>query len=758
MSSDPIEKSSMSDFEILKQLGKGAFGSVFLVKRKADNNIYALKSVIMDKLKKKEQENSLNEVRILASIRHPNIIGYKEAFWDEKTQSINIVMEYANEGDLQHKIEQYKKENRFFEENIIWSYSIQMVEGLKALHDEKIMHRDLKSANIFLFNNKICKLGDLNVSKVVKNKMLYTQTGTPYYASPEVWKDKPYSYKSDLWSIGCVIYELCNFRPPFRGRNMDELFSKVCKGETERINKIYSDDLWEMIKMLLRVDPNKRPSCEQFLNCKLIKKKMMEIEGEFDRNVNFNGSNNVLLNSIKINNIREISKKLPKMKNYSNADSMQDYFNEEEGKGSFKGNNSQNNGSRNSENVQKIKNDTKKRPQTGKNIRKNYVLEEPKNKINIKIVKNNNHHQNNNNNNYNNIQQNYNNNQNNNNNHINQNSNNSNNKNNNNNYINQNSNINKNDNNKINKNSNNNNQMKKGSGSHKNIRKQENKSNNEKKERARTPLLNNHNRYNIENRMIKKPIHINIINNNNKYERHTTDDNRNRRRELEHDSKRVLNTEKKIPQRQNIRPLSSNLTNNRKVIKPMNINKEKGKKTQNVKVQRPLSSNPNIQKKYNTNIEHQKKIINHNYPINNNNNKIKKRPVSSNPISSNNKNIHLKNNNIKKDNYNSRDKKILNDPDVRMMMGPYKVRENNKMKGNFNMNSAIISNNQNGFLKRNIHPVNVININNNVDNNTNNIIINNPKMQQPIINNYYSINTNNQSNAPVKVINVYNQN
>ena len=750
MSSEPVEKSSMSDFEILKQLGKGAFGSVYLVKRKEDNNIYALKSVVMDKLKKKEQENSLNEVRILASIRHPNIIGYKEAFWDEKTQSINIVMEYANEGDLQHKIEQYKKENRFFEENIIWSYSIQMVEGLKALHDEKIMHRDLKSANIFLFNNKICKLGDLNVSKVVKNKMLYTQTGTPYYASPEVWKDKPYSYKSDLWSIGCVIYELCNFRPPFRGRNMDELFSKVCKGETERINKIYSDDLWEMIKMLLRVDPNKRPSCEQFLNCKLIKKKMMEIEGEFDRNVNFGGSNNVLLNSIKINNIREISNKLPKMKNYSNVDYMRDYFNEEEGKGSFKGNNSQNDGSRNNENVQKIKNDSKKRPQTGKNIRKNYILEEPKNKINIKIVKNNNNNENNNNN-YNDIQQNYNNN------HNNQNHNNYNNKNYNNNHNNQNYHNYQNDNNKNNKKSNNNNQLKKGSGSHKNIRKQENNSNNDKKERARTPLLNNHNRYNIENKMIKKPIHINIVNNNNKYERHTTDENRNRRRELEQNSKRVLNTEKKMSQKQNIRPLSSNITNNRKVIKPMNMNKEKGKKTQNVKVQRPLSSNLNNQKKYNTNIEHQKKIINHNYPINNNN-KMKKRPVSSNPISSNNKNIHLKSNNIKKDNYNTRDKKMLNDPDVRMMMGPYKVRENNKMKGNFNMNSAIISNNQNCFLKRNIHPVNVININNNVDNNTNNIIINNPKMQQPIINNYYSINTNNQSNAPVKVINVYNQN
>ena len=112
--SNPISTSQISDFQIIKQLGKGAFGSVYLVKRKEDNLIYALKSVIMDKLKKKEQENSLNEVRILASIRHPNIIGYKEAFYDEKTHSINIIMEYANEGDLQHKIEQYKNENRFF--------------------------------------------------------------------------------------------------------------------------------------------------------------------------------------------------------------------------------------------------------------------------------------------------------------------------------------------------------------------------------------------------------------------------------------------------------------------------------------------------------------------------------------------------------------------------------------------------------------------------------------------------------------------
>ena len=200
---------TLSDFKIEKILGRGSFGSVFLVTRKKDNKIYALKTVILEKLSKKEQENSVNEVRILASINHPNVIGYKEAFWNDKESSLNIVMEYADDGDLQTKIQKMKKEGTQFSENLIWSYAIQMIEGLKALHDKKIMHRDLKSANIFLVKDKHqCKLGDMNVSKVIKDKVLLTQTGTPYYASPEVWNDEPYSYKSDLWSIGCANHSL----------------------------------------------------------------------------------------------------------------------------------------------------------------------------------------------------------------------------------------------------------------------------------------------------------------------------------------------------------------------------------------------------------------------------------------------------------------------------------------------------------------------------------------------------------------------
>ena len=268
----------MSDFKIEKILGKGSFGNVYLVTRKKDKKIYAIKTVILEKLNKKEQENSVNEVRILASVNHPNVIGYKEAFWNDKESSLNIVMEYADDGDLHTKIQKMRKEGGIFKESLIWSYSIQMIEGLKALHDKKIMHRDLKSANIFLVKeNHQCKLGDMNVSKVIKDKVLITQTGTPYYASPEVWNDKPYSYKSDLWSIGCVIYELCELHPPFNGKDLDELYINVCKGKVERINKIYSDDLWKMILMLLQVDVKKRVDCDSFLNSKLIIRKKKEI-------------------------------------------------------------------------------------------------------------------------------------------------------------------------------------------------------------------------------------------------------------------------------------------------------------------------------------------------------------------------------------------------------------------------------------------------------------------------------------------------
>lgn len=102
----------------------------------------------------------------------------------------------------------------------MWGVAHDLFNGLKALQDKKILHRDIKSANVF-FVDGVAKLGDMNVSKVTECSLAYTQTGTPYYASPEVWKEEPYSYKSDIWSLGCVLYEMCTLKPPFRARNIE---------------------------------------------------------------------------------------------------------------------------------------------------------------------------------------------------------------------------------------------------------------------------------------------------------------------------------------------------------------------------------------------------------------------------------------------------------------------------------------------------------------------------------------------------------
>ena len=300
----------MNDFQIISKLGEGAYSTVFKVKRIVDNQIYALKKVKLLNLSEKEKENSLNEVRILASVKSNFVVSYKEAFFDEKDNTLCIVMEFADRGDLYQKIVAHKKSAKFFEESDIWRIFIQLVKGLKALHDLKILHRDMKSANVFLFSNGCAKLGDLNVSKVARRGLGYTQTGTPYYASPEVWKDKPYDHKSDVWSLGCVLYEMITLRPPFRAKDMEGLFNKVCKGQYSRIPDRFSDDLFKIVQYLLIVNSIQRPSCDQILQHPIVMKRIEYFKsfGSEDEN-----EDKCLLKTIHMpKNLLFLSDKLPK--------------------------------------------------------------------------------------------------------------------------------------------------------------------------------------------------------------------------------------------------------------------------------------------------------------------------------------------------------------------------------------------------------------------------------------------------------------
>lgn len=161
-------------------------------------------------------------------------------------------MEYADNGDLYQKINELKSTMRTMSERDIWFNFIQIVRGLKAMHEMNVMHRDLKCANVFMNRDGTIKLGDMNVSKVANNKGLnFTQTGTPYYASPEIWLDKPYDIKSDIWSLGCVTYEMITLRPPFQADDMKGLYKKVIKGSYPKIPNTYSVELSNVISSLL---------------------------------------------------------------------------------------------------------------------------------------------------------------------------------------------------------------------------------------------------------------------------------------------------------------------------------------------------------------------------------------------------------------------------------------------------------------------------------------------------------------------------
>ena len=380
----------MEGFEILEKLGDGAYSIVYKVRRKEDSNIYALKKVKLKGLSDKEKQNALNEVRILASVKSPFVISYKEAFIEEETETLCIVMEYADKGDLYQKILHLKKIGCLIEEIDAWKIFIQMVRGLKSLHDLKILHRDLKSANIFLFSDGTAKIGDLNVSKVAQKGLGYTQTGTPYYASPEVWNENPYDNKSDIWSLGCVTYEMLTLHPPFRAKDMEQLYNRVIKGQYKKIGEKYSEDMNEIIDFLLKVKPKDRPNCDEILKHPIIKKRLEFFQAQAGENDTMmdNIDEGVLLRTIRIpKNIIFLSDNLPE-KNYEKSKSHSKAMGRNIHK--INSNTTQNNNNNNSLPNIKILNNLKTNNIRSLQVKNNITNNNNINNNDVKEIKNNN--------------------------------------------------------------------------------------------------------------------------------------------------------------------------------------------------------------------------------------------------------------------------------------------------------------------------------------------------------------------------------
>lgn len=286
---------SLNDFEILQKLGNEEKSSILKVKRKKDGLIYILKTVKLQSLDKSEKQSSINEIKIVSSLSHPNINEFKEAFFDKFSKSLNIIFEFPHNGNLSNKINYAIKNGMYMEECIIWDVLVQILNGVNYLHKKGIIHRNLKSKNILLNNQRLVKISDFEACCVVENnnKMITGQVGTPFYTAPEIWEEEPYNYKCDIWSIGCIIYEMASLTLPFKGDTIKSLYENIMSKKIEPIPDFYSEDLKKIINYMLIFDPTKRPSTDLLLNYPRIKEESAKLKDIYEKYKNNKNSRNI---------------------------------------------------------------------------------------------------------------------------------------------------------------------------------------------------------------------------------------------------------------------------------------------------------------------------------------------------------------------------------------------------------------------------------------------------------------------------------
>ncbi|CBZ29410.1 putative protein kinase [Leishmania mexicana MHOM/GT/2001/U1103] len=266
----------MDKYQRVKVLGKGSFGSAILIKRKTDGLLFVVKEVGMSRMSRKERDEARHECTVLQQLQHPNIVRYVEQF--ENNNNLYIVMEYCDGGDLAEKVKHSRGPMK--ESNMLYYFS-QICLAIEYLHARHILHRDIKTMNVFLMKNGAVKLGDFGISTVLRTTMGMANTvcGTPYYFSPELCRNRPYNNKSDIWALGVLLYECATGgRHPFDGTSMNQLMQRIVQGHYAPLSSQYSSDFRKMVDWCLQKDPAKRPSIKQTLALPLMRRSLEQLE------------------------------------------------------------------------------------------------------------------------------------------------------------------------------------------------------------------------------------------------------------------------------------------------------------------------------------------------------------------------------------------------------------------------------------------------------------------------------------------------
>lgn len=275
----------MEGYEICERLGRGSFGSVRKAIRKRDKKVVAIKEIDYSNMDTKKKKMIVNEVNALKALNNEHIVRYYDRVVKRDEKLMYIIMEYCEQGDLQNLIRETRASRSRIPESQIWQTLMEMCVALKDCHygSTKMIHRDIKPGNIFIDAEGHIKLGDFGLARDISSSLATTCAGTPLYMSPEQMALKPlYDEKSDIWALGCVIFEMADLNPPFMSSNPDVLKEFIKRGKLREIPNIYTSDLKNIISRMLEKDPSKRPTILELLENKYISlyKRMSDIQEE----------------------------------------------------------------------------------------------------------------------------------------------------------------------------------------------------------------------------------------------------------------------------------------------------------------------------------------------------------------------------------------------------------------------------------------------------------------------------------------------